>query len=390
MSRLVHTLLIAAFLPAFPAAGQTLSCAGQARCAETASFTAAVTDFRTSTRDRYKVITATVRFQNKLSRPLILGFVEGSGVATDDEGNRYQLYGQDAVRAMGIINRQGLDPKFVLEPGQASDARFELTWQARRSDIFGLTYVLELAVREIAPLQGRQYRLGMEHALRFEGLGAPPPPSAAPAAPAAPATAAAALPAAPAPQENLCAGRPRCSHPGPFLAEVQNITGALTGAFPSQRHVLRINVRFQNVSSQPLILGYSVKTSKIIDDLGNEYYWGTAGTYDTSVTGMGAVQSSSANPEFVLQPGESRNATFQLTRYSVGRNPLGSAFVWDFAVEQLEVLPSKQVRSLRQFSLNFQDLAARTPAAAPAGRNAQPQTPADSVRQLKDLFKKKK
>ena len=155
--------------------------------------------------------------------------------------------------------------------------------------------------------------------------------------------------------------------------------------------MLRINVRFQNVSSQPLILGYSVETSKIIDELGNEYYWGTAGTYDTSVTGMGAVQSSSANPEFLLQPGESRNATFQLTRYSVGRNPLGSAFTWDFAVEQLEVLPSKQVRSLRQFSLNFQDLAARTPAAAaPAGRNAQPQTPADSVRQLKDLFKKKK
>jgi hypothetical protein len=139
-----------------------------------------------------------------------------------------------------------------------------------------------------------------------------------------------------------------------------------------------------------LILGYSAKTSKIIDDLGNEYYWGSANTYDTSVTGMGVVQAQQANPEFVLQPGESRNATFQLFR-SIGRSPVGSGFTWDFAVESLEVLPSKQVRSLRQYSLNFQDLAARTPAAgAPASRNQQRQTPAESVQQLKDLFKKKK
>lgn len=369
---------------ALPAAAQTASCQGQPRCAEVASFAATVTDFRTSTRDRYKVITATIRFQNKLNRPLILGFVEGSGVATDDQGNRYQLYGNEAVRAMGIINRQGLDPKFVLEPGQASDARFELTWQARRSDIFGLSFVLELAVREIIPVQGRQYRLGVEHALRIDGLGDQPAAPATPAATAAPSAA-----AAPAiPQGDLCAGRPRCAHPGPFVAEVQNITSALTGAFPGQKHVLRLNVRFRNVTDQPLILGYSAKTSKIIDDLGNEYYWGTAGTYDTSVTGMGVVQSQQANPEFALQPGESRNATFQLFR-SVGRNPVGSGFTWDFAVESLEVLPSKQVRSLRQYSLNFQDLTARTPAAgAPASRNQQ--TPAESVQQLKDLFKRKK
>lgn len=385
MQQLTFTLLIAALLPAFPAAGQTPSCAGQARCTEVASFTASVVDFRTSVRDRYKVITTTIRFQNKLNRPLILGFVEGSGVATDDQGNRYQLYGDGAVRAMGIINRQGLDPKFVLEPGQASDARFEMTWQARRTDIIGLSFVLELAVREITPIQGRQYRLGVEHALRIEGLGDQP---AAPAAVPAPAPTAAAAPSIP--QEDLCAGKQRCAHPGPFVAEVQNISGALTGPYPSQTHVLRINVRFRNVTDQPLILGYSAGTSKIIDDLGNEYYWGSAATYDKSVTGMGVVQAREANPEFVLQPGESRNATFQLVR-SIGRSEVGSGFTWDFAVETLEVLPSKQVRSLRQYSMNIQDLTARPPAAgAPASRNQQQQTPGEAVQQLKDLFKRKK
>ena len=90
MQRLTFTLLIAALLPVLPATGQTPSCAGQARCTEVASFTATVTDFRTSVRDRYKVITATIRFQNKLNRPRILGVVEGSGVATDDQGHRFQ------------------------------------------------------------------------------------------------------------------------------------------------------------------------------------------------------------------------------------------------------------------------------------------------------------
>ncbi|MBE7543791.1 MAG: hypothetical protein KJZ84_02950 [Bryobacteraceae bacterium] len=377
--KLLPIVMLGLGLPAAAGAAQAPSCAGQPRCAEVASFTAAITDFRTSTVGRNRIITTTVRFQNRLNRPLILGYVDGSGVATDDQGNRYTLYGESSVRAMGIINRQGLDPKFVLEPGQWSDARFELSWTPARNDIFGLSFVLELAVREITPLQGRQFRLGLEHALRFEGLGGETPTPAA--APASPATAAA--PAAPpAPMEDACAGKPRCNHPGPFVAEIQSINASHAGTYND--HVLRISLRFRNLTDQPLVLGYSAKSSKIIDNFGNEYYWGRAGTYDTSVTGMGVVQANQANASFVLSPGESRNATFQLIRYRPGKNPIGTGFTWDLAVEQLDVLASNQVRSVRQYSLNFQDLAARTAAAGQA------QNPGEAVQQLKDLFRKKK
>lgn len=378
------------------AAAQTPGCGAQPRCAEVASFTATVTDFRTSNNGRTKVITATVRFQNRLNRPLTLGYVEGSGLATDDQGNRYVLYGEGAVRAMGVISRQSLDPKFVLEPGQWSDARFEMYWNPGR-EIIGLRFDMEMAIRELIPVQGRQYRLGLEHAIQFRGLGdAPAPVSQTAPAPAAaqPAATATAAPAAPAvPQQDLCAGKPKCSHPGPFVAEVQNITSALSGTY--QDHVVRINVQFRNVSDQPMILGYSAKSSKMVDDLGNEYHWGQANTYDRSVTGMGVVESRNANADFVLQPGQQRMATFQLVRYSTARKQLGMTFTWDFAVEELRVLPSNQITTGRQYSLNFQNLEIRPPtgagAAATGGRGSQrQQTPAESMQQLKDLFKKKK
>lgn len=366
------------------AADQPPSCAATSPCQEVPSFTAQITDFRTSVNGRSKVITTTIRFTNRLNRPLILGYVEGSGVATDDQGNRYVLYGDNAIRAMGIISRNGLDPKFELAPGQWADARYELFWNPSSRDIYGLRFDLDLTVRELNPIQGRQYRLGLEHALRFRNLGgaiAPPAPTPAP-------TATSAATAAPSPQD-LCANRPRCAHPGPFLVEIRSLTSALSG--PYLDHVVRLHVEFRNTGTQPLILGYTAKTSKMIDDLGNEYYWGSANTYDKSVTGMGTIESRSANADFVLDPGQARTATFQLARPSTIRKQLGTRFSWDFAVQELAVLPSRQVTAGRQYSLNFQDLEIRPPtqANAPANSPQRQQTPAESLQQLKDIFKKK-
>jgi hypothetical protein len=68
----------------------------------------------------------------------------------------------------------------------------------------------------------------------------------------------------------------------------------------------------RNVSSQPIILAYKATSDGATDNLGNRYYWGTAGTYDMSVTGIGKVEGRNADPQFVLAPGESRTATFSL------------------------------------------------------------------------------
>lgn len=152
---------------------------------------------------------------------------------------------------------------------------------------------------------------------------------------------------------------------------------------------MRVNVQFRNVTNEPLILGYRAKSAKMADDLGNVYDWGRAGTYDRSVTGMGTVEARSAGADFLLQPGQQRTAAFELIRYATARKQLGASFPWNFAVQQLEILPSRQVQPGRQYSLNFQALDVRPPTAA--GSPAQRQTtPAESIQQVRDLFKKKK
>jgi hypothetical protein len=66
-------------------------------------------------------------------------------------------------------------------------------------------------------------------------------------------------------------------------------------------------------------------------------------------------------------------------RFNVGNNGLGSSFNYDVGIEQLEVLASQQIRSLRQYAVQFDNLT--TGIAAPANVT-------DAVNKLKSLFRK--
>ncbi len=145
-------------------------CGSQPLCAETSDFAATITDFRTSTAGYYKLIDVVLRFQNKTSQPIILGYVDGSLEATDDQGNRYGMAGNgQGVRGLGIISGNNLDPKFVLQPGGAGDARFELAWRPA-NEIQGTTFELYLTIREATPVDARQYVLGGEFPFHCQGL----------------------------------------------------------------------------------------------------------------------------------------------------------------------------------------------------------------------------
>ena len=144
-------------------------CPGAGSCVATRSFLATVTNFRTSTQGKSRVLTATVRFENRTDKPLTLGYVRDSGIALDDLGNRYAVPGANAVRAIGEVSGTNFDPKFTLQPGEGSDARFELTWEPGKEPV-GASYELDLAVREITPTTADQYRLGQEHAVHFASL----------------------------------------------------------------------------------------------------------------------------------------------------------------------------------------------------------------------------
>ena len=249
--------------------------ASAAACVETSSFAATVTNFRTSTQGRNRVVTATVRFDNRTNKPLALGYVRDSGIALDDLGNRYAVAGANAVRAIGEVAGTTFDPKFVLQPGEGRDARFELTWEPGKEPV-GATFELDLAVREIALVTADQYRLGQEHVVHFASL------AQASAKPAAPALADAAAPVVPAAAKDPCEGSPRCYNAGTFIAEVMQVSASAMTAGARHQSVA-LNIRFRNVSQQPIILAYRSGSSAGLDNFGHGFTWGRPGTHDTSV-----------------------------------------------------------------------------------------------------------
>lgn len=146
-------------------------CGNQALCTDTPDFTATITDFRQTVSNGMKVLDITVRFQNKTSDTLILGYADGSEMVLDDQGNRYvpNPWG-NAYRGIGVVSGNNMDPKFVMRPGSWGDARFELVWRPGAQDPIGSTFEYALSIREINTIAGNQHTLGGEFPVHFQGL----------------------------------------------------------------------------------------------------------------------------------------------------------------------------------------------------------------------------
>lgn len=373
-------------------------CAGRRFCDEVAAFTATITDFRSSQYDRNtKAVSATIRFQNKTHRPLTLGYIRNAGVAIDEQGNRYTISDPANVRGIGEIAGGQFDPKFIVQPGQVSDARFEFWWKWNGRDIIGQrAWDVDLAVREVNEIAPGQYRFGQEHPLQFKGVASANLSGTSPAtgtlASVAGGTASAGV-AAPTPaaaasrvasnepvawnEPEACAGKPRCYDAGPFVAEIVN-TVASRETYSRPWHTVRLNLRFRNKTSAPIILGYVHGTGVLIDDLGNRYAPSTA---PEDAKGIGRVQANKADPQFVLRPGETRAATFGQARVMRGTptaTVIGSSYAFDVSIAQLEVIYNgQQVRTLREHSLTFPNFGLTGPgAAAPAATTPVAENPA--------------
>jgi hypothetical protein len=156
-----------------PASGtaQTSFCANRPLCYEGNDFVATVTEFRTSTDPRgIRIIDAMMHFQNKTNQQISLGYVDGSGSAIDDMGNRLALNTYNGgVRGMGIVAGNNVDPKFSLPPSGGGDARFELYWMPG-GKLSGVNYEMELSIREMNRVEGNQWTLGDETLLHYQGL----------------------------------------------------------------------------------------------------------------------------------------------------------------------------------------------------------------------------
>jgi len=116
---------------------------------------------------------------------------------------------------------------------------------------------------------------------------------------------------------------------------------------------IQFSVRYQNLTPKPLVLGHTQGSTLVVDDLGNQYKPGWYGVEE--VRGMGVARANQSDASFVLQPGASREATY-IVRFDAGSRQVGSVYNVDYAVEELELLPANQVRSVRQYAVGFHDV----------------------------------
>ena len=419
--------LLAGTLAAHAAPARAGACDGIARCFDAGHFAADVVQVVTARQDgttAYHTVRITLRFRNVSREPLILAHRLGTNVLIDGNGNAYGYYNNRPNRVVGIglVQPGSADTQFQLAPGEARNATFENVIQySPTRTVLSDRYNFDLVIEQLALIGGQQVRTVRSHAISFAGLtrGLAPadvaasrptspaatsgpvavvttPPAPAPSEPAtasAPSQPASGqsepVPPSPAPAPQLpvgaadpCAPMPnQCVNAGPFVAQVTQLTQANSGGVTAYQTV-RITLAIRNVSSQPLILGYKLGSHTLIDDRGIRY--GYYNNRPQRVTGIGIVQPGQADAQFRLAPGQSRSATFEsVHQYSTRRTVLGNTYNFDLVLVQLEPLSPTQVRTAREFALNYTGLSQGAAVPLPGGgHNA-----AAGVQQAVELFK---
>lgn len=137
------------------------------------------------------------------------------------------------------------------------------------------------------------------------------------------------------------------------------MTSSFLPNFKPLIHVLEAKVQFRNLTNQPIILAYVDNSAVITDNYGGRYL-STIRSHGDGAKGIGIVRDNQADPQFVLGPGASGNATFSLsrTRKIDNTDPMGSTFNFDLTIAYLEVLASQQIRTVREYAVSVPSLAA--------------------------------
>jgi hypothetical protein len=162
----------------------------------------------------------------------------------------------------------------------------------------------------------------------------------------------------------------QCFNAGPFAAAVTQMTTSQQGSW----HVVRMNVQFQNNTDQPLIIAYGEGSMVMVDNLGNTYQ--PAGGYGGPVQGIGIDRGTQTDSQFSLAPGQTGNAMFAVARMRDSQNAIGTNYAYNFTIDELQPQNGAEAIALRQYNLNFPDLAPGAnagfgaPAAAPVNNVA--------------------
>lgn len=141
-----------------------------------------------------------------------------------------------------------------------------------------------------------------------------------------------------------------CFNSGPFAATILQFTDGAAGNYRK----IRLNIRFQNLTTHELILGYHAKTSVLTDDAGSTYFCCKAGDSgpDTSATGIGTNQGGKTDVQFELEAEQSDVATFELWGVRKGKD-IPASFHYDVAIDEIDPANPKVI--LRQHAIFFRD-----------------------------------
>lgn len=158
---------------AMPAAAQADPCEGKALCENPGPFVAEIVQASPAVHGNNHHIRVIVRVRNTGDQPLVLGYVQNSGVMEDELGNRYIVDSRyrDHVSGIGQVTRNQADAQFVLAPGAARN--FTLVYQrfTGRSPQIARSYSPALSIAQLQSLSPTQVRTVSEYSLNYFGMG---------------------------------------------------------------------------------------------------------------------------------------------------------------------------------------------------------------------------
>ena len=172
---------------------------------------------------------------------------------------------------------------------------------------------------------------------------------------------------------------PSCFNAGPFQANISQMILSQQGAW----HVIRMNIQFHNSTNQPLIIAYHEGSMSMVDNNGNAYV--PAGGNPSEVQGMGVDRGSQTDSTFTLSPGQTGNAMFATARVRGNTSPVGTAYSYNFTIDELQNQNGAMAIPVRTYDLNFASLSPGTTSASafqsgsPASSYAGGSTGASSV-----------
>jgi len=142
---------------------------------------------------------------------------------------------------------------------------------------------------------------------------------------------------------------PRLNNAGSFIATIEQVTDSVDGSL----HVIRMDVRFRNLTDHILILAYRARSSSVVDDAENSYYCCfPKGGIDQSASGIGTNDGKETDSQFMLEPKQSDSVTFKL----VGNRSQGKPHIFRFhvTIDEMDSENPKQLK--REHALYFGDL----------------------------------